>query len=271
VDYQKLLTDNLSLLQRVVQGVARRHRLRPDEADDIFGDVQLKLVENDYQILRQFQQRASLRTYLTVVVTRHVLDKRNALWGKWRPSAYAKRLGPIATQLERFITRDGLSFQEAVQSLRMNYFVSEPEEELYRMSLGFPDRLARSFVNDAMLHDAPGSKSPEPRFELERRAALSRKTGLALNAALAGLDTVDRLLLKMYFKEDLQISSIAKVLKIDQKLLYRRKERVLAVLARELAAQGVERNDVLEILGEDLEVRFGDDASPENGERRPTI
>ena len=40
-------------------------------------------------------------------------DWRNARWGKWRPSAEARRQGALATHLERLMRRDGLTFEEA--------------------------------------------------------------------------------------------------------------------------------------------------------------
>src|SRR4029453_14108130 len=45
----------------------------------------LRLVEDDYDVLRRFQARSSLPTYVTVVIQRLFLDYRNRLWGKWRP------------------------------------------------------------------------------------------------------------------------------------------------------------------------------------------
>jgi RNA polymerase sigma factor for flagellar operon FliA len=40
------------------------------EADDFASHPKLKLIEDDYAILRKFQGRSSLRTYLTVVIER---------------------------------------------------------------------------------------------------------------------------------------------------------------------------------------------------------
>ena len=40
-------------------------------------------------------------------------EARIAEWGKWRPSAVAKRLGPTAVLLDRLLTRDGRPFDDA--------------------------------------------------------------------------------------------------------------------------------------------------------------
>src|SRR5215208_5464467 len=55
------------------------------------------------QVRRRFERRSSLPTYVTVVIQRLFLDYRNRLWGKWRPSSDAKRLGPTAMLLERLV------------------------------------------------------------------------------------------------------------------------------------------------------------------------
>jgi len=51
----------------VVRTIARRHRLPADEADELGSSVRLKLVENDYEVLRKFEGRSQLRTYLITV------------------------------------------------------------------------------------------------------------------------------------------------------------------------------------------------------------
>lgn len=270
VDYSQLLTDNLGLLKSVVQSVARRQHLSLEDADDMFGDLQVKLIENDYFVLRQFQHRASLRTYLSVLATRHVLDRRNAMWGKWRPSTYAKRMGPMAILLERLLMRDGLTLQEAVQSLRYNHRITLPEAELHRISLGFPRRSMRRFVDVGEIEEAPAGPSSEPDLDAEHRSTIAEKLAAAMRSALAELDAVDRLILKMHFQESLQISSIAKALKIEQKLLYRRRDRVLAGLAHRLALEGIGEHDVRDLIGEDLQFRLSEDAPTGNDDPRPT-
>ena len=100
MDYERFLLENLGTVERVVAYVARRHRLSRDEANELSSAVKLKLVDHDYEVLRRYEGRSSLRTYLTAVVIRLFLDDRVARWGKWRPSAQAKRLGAVAVLLD---------------------------------------------------------------------------------------------------------------------------------------------------------------------------
>jgi RNA polymerase sigma factor (sigma-70 family) len=250
--------------------VAHHHRLRDYEVEELLGAIQLKLVENDYEALRRFEGRSTLATYLRSIVTRHLLDERTARWGRWRPSVYARRLGATAMHLEMLMTRDGLGFAEAVQVLRSNRVVVESESELYRLSLGFPARAPRRFVDVAVLQRMPVDDAVDKHLDGERQAALALRTGAALNAALEALDPPDRLLLRMHFEHNLPLSKIARLLQMDQKALYRRKDQLLVLLGRELARQGLRREDIVGILGEDLDLRVEPDERTRKTATRPS-
>jgi RNA polymerase sigma factor (sigma-70 family) len=252
-DPARFLTDNLALLDRVVRRVAHRHRLRDDDTEELRGAVQLKLVENDYDAIRRFEGRASFETYLLAIVTRHLLDERNARWGKWRPSVYAKRLGPVAVQLEMLLTRDGVSFDEAVQRLRTRMDVTESDESLHRISLAFPMRAARRFVPIEMIEELPGGRQADDDLERSRRAEVTAKAIRALRSARQQLKDEDQLLLRMCFEQNLSLATVARVLQLEQKPLYRRREQILNVLRRALNEQGVSADDVRDVLGGDLE------------------
>ncbi len=71
----------LGLIYHVIHYTAhlRSVSLLPEDVEDIAAEIVSRLVENDYQILRQFRGQASLATYLTVVCRRlclHELTKR---------------------------------------------------------------------------------------------------------------------------------------------------------------------------------------------------
>jgi len=80
----------LRTISQVIRQVCRTSRLRPEDQEDFAQSVHVRLLERNYDVIRRFAARSSLRTYLTVVVRRMLLDWRNANQGKWRPSAAAK-------------------------------------------------------------------------------------------------------------------------------------------------------------------------------------
>src|SRR5215510_1984357 len=92
VEGEALFLASLPVIDDITGQVCRRHRLSAAEADDFRSEVRLHFIDRDYEVLRRFEQRSSLPTYVTVVIQRLFLDYRNRLWGKWRPSADAKRL-----------------------------------------------------------------------------------------------------------------------------------------------------------------------------------
>ena len=94
MDYQRLLLDHLDLIDQIVRTVGRRRHLSAAEQEDFASFVNLRLVDDDYAILRKFQNRSTLWTYLAAVIERMSLDFCAEEWGRWRPSAMAERLGP---------------------------------------------------------------------------------------------------------------------------------------------------------------------------------
>lgn len=62
----------LSLIYHVIGYTAhlRSVRLRPEDVEDIAAEVLLKIVANDFRVLREFRGESSLATYLSVVARR---------------------------------------------------------------------------------------------------------------------------------------------------------------------------------------------------------
>src|SRR4030088_1334139 len=67
---ETLFVSQLPVIEAVIAHVSRRHRLAATEAQEFGSEVALRLMQNDHEVLRRFQGRSSLRTYLTVVVNR---------------------------------------------------------------------------------------------------------------------------------------------------------------------------------------------------------
>jgi hypothetical protein len=104
---EALFLSCLAVIDEVTGQLCRRHRLSSDESDDFRSEVRLHFSQRDFDPLRRFEGRSSLQTYLTVVISRLFLDYRNRLWGRWRPSTEAERLGASAIPIERLVLHDG--------------------------------------------------------------------------------------------------------------------------------------------------------------------
>ena len=247
-DARALLLAQLDAIERAVDFVCRRHHLGPDDADDFKSHVSLKFLEDDCVILRKFQGRSSIRTYLAVVVQRLFLDYRNAAWGKWRPSADAKRAGPIAVLLEQLIVRDGHTCDEACELLRNNHHVSVRRAELEILIARLPVRVRRRFDSEESLVDMPAQDGAADQLVVqEHHRTKSEHLKHALESGLAQISTQDRLVLKMRFEDGRTVAEIATTLGVEQKPLYRRLERLLTQLRSDLEAKGLEAADVLDV------------------------
>jgi RNA polymerase sigma factor (sigma-70 family) len=243
---ETFFVSQLRVIEAVVAHVSRRHHLTATETQEFGSEVTLRLIQRDYEVLRRFQGRSSLRTYLTVVVNRLFLDYRIRLWGKWRPSAEAKRLGPVAMSLERLITRDGWSFEQAVEVLRTSHSVEESRDDLYaiyvRLSPSVPNR---HFVTEDSAQDVPSPESaPDEILIRAEREFAGNRVRLALDRARQRLTSEERVILNMRFDDGFPVSEIAAALRLDQKRLYRRIDGILQRLRAGLVADGISPEDV---------------------------
>jgi RNA polymerase sigma factor (sigma-70 family) len=234
---QEMFTSHLAVIQRVIASVVRRHQLSAADAEEFRSVVYLRLIEHDYRALRQFQHRSSIRTFLNVVIERLYLDFRNHEWGKWRPSAKARRLGREALLLERLIARDGFTLSEAVEILRCQHGVTLPPAELSALGAGVrarPLRQPADLEGLLELRDAgPLADELVARAQSARRAVATCR---ALARAVAALPPVDRQLIDLRFREGRTVAEIARTLRMDQKQLYRRLAQLLTGLRQALEA-----------------------------------
>ena len=230
----QLFLTNLPTIESLVQMVARQQRMTWADAEEFASIVRLRLIEDDYAILRKFRGGSSLRTYLTVVIARQALDYRDACWGRWRPSRAARRLGRPAVMLEKLIVRDGLSLDEAWRALPGGGDVTDPER-LRAFAAGLQPRLRRHYVSiDDMEECRAGATDPDVDNVMR-----DHRVAAALAGALRTLPPADSRLLRLRFSEGLSISSIARSEGIDQASLYRRVATLLRRLRRDLEARGI--------------------------------
>lgn len=240
---------NRQLIDRVIGAIGHRHRLAPVDAEDFGSLVRLHLLQDDCAVLRKFEGRSSLKTYLAAVITHLHQDWQNSRFGKWRPSAEARRLGPLAVQLERLIVRDRLQFDEAHETLRTNFKVTESRQSLEAMAAQFPTRTGRRFVSDETLADLEAVDTVTDASVRERQAGeAARRATAVLGSALRKLPHQDRLILRMRFEDDFAVVDIAQALHLDQKPLYRRIERLLGALRGELECAGITADAAAEVL-----------------------
>lgn len=245
---RELFENHWTLIESVIRWVSKRHCLRAEEAEDFASHAALKLVEDDYGVLRKFRGQSSLRTYLTTVITRIFLDYRIARWGKWRRSAAAAKAGPIGVRLDRLMFRDGYTMNEAVALVAGDPQVVMTHAELLSLAATLPSRSPRRQESEAALEELVAQESAEDNVALREAVRCTLSVRKALVRAFGELPGDDRLLLKMRFREDWSVARMASMLDCEAKGLYRRVHRALRALHSSMLASGVTQEEVATVL-----------------------
>lgn len=262
---EQLYLAQLETIRKLAAYACRRYGFGREEVEDFTQHVLAKIWADGCAVLRKFQGRSNLASYLAVVVQRALQDWVNSRWGKWRPSKQAQRRGQLAIDLETLLVRDRLGFDEACRTLRTRG-ATATDAELSAIAARLPPRAPRrsdgSYEGAGGSGDLRGSAAPGRR---EPVAAESADDGIrnserqqrwqhamqALLVALAALPAEDRLIAKMV--GEFGVVDIAAHLGLDrkaQKALYKRRDKILKRLREELESAGISAEDVAEILGD---------------------
>jgi RNA polymerase sigma factor (sigma-70 family) len=243
---EELFLARLPVIERVIGWVAARRGLRGADAEDFASTVRTRLVENGYEALARFEGRSSLKTYLTAVINRLYLDFQVQRFGKWRSSAEARRLGPLAMRLECLLFRDGLPFEEACGVLASDTRLSATRDALEALRLRLPPRPVRGRPGDRAV--PVSTESGDVAVERAERQALAERTFSAIRRSLGRLPARDRIFLRLHVESGLTVAETARALGEPQKALYRKKEEILKRLRADLEAEGVLLHDARELL-----------------------
>ena len=245
-DRERLFLQQLPAIDRIIAIVARRNALSTSDADEFAAWARGRLTDGDYAILRKFGGRSSLPTYLSVVLGNLFRDYRNSIWGRWRPSASALRMGPIGVRLEELMFRDGSPLREAIGIVR-SAGAGESDIQLARMAARLPNRPLDREVALEAIGDAVPDIAPVPLLSADERT----RVDAALLDALNELHDEDRVITRMRFWDGVSIADIARLLHLEQKPLYRRIEATQRQLREALTRRGVTEQDARELLSED--------------------
>jgi RNA polymerase sigma factor (sigma-70 family) len=265
---EEVFLEHLELIERTASRACRRRRLGPAETEDFVSQVKVKLIEDDYAVLRKFRGKSRVSTYLITVINNYSLDYLDHLYGKWRPSAEARRQGPVAVILDRLLTRDGYSFDEACQILTTNLGVECDWRELDQIAARLPPRSPRQSEGEESLRHLPAPDGrPDRRFFAKELDSEKRRILILLHEALETLPAADRLIVKLRCR--LTVAEIARRLHREQKPLYRRIDGILGQLRRDLEAKGVTAAEVAELLAADDAGEEPSGSGPHALDRRP--
>jgi len=249
VNAHEVFVAHQDFIERALKVVCARQRLIGPDAEDFCSAFRLHLMEGDYAIFTKFQGRSSIQTYLVSVVTHFFQDWRNARWGKWRPSAEARRLGPIAVEFETLCARDQIGFEAACELLCARYQGSLSRADIEAIAGKVPARQKRAFVSDGDIVNLPSTVAAADAPLLAQESAVQAQRATAgMRAAIGALPVQDQLIVRMLVQDNLSVATISRTLNLPQKPLYRRIHQVLAVLRAHLEQLGFSAVDASELL-----------------------
>jgi RNA polymerase sigma factor (sigma-70 family) len=265
-----LFEDNLETIERAILRVCRNARLDRTAAEDFASGARLALLDDDCALLRKFEGRSSLATYLTIVVRRLLADMRRAD-GRWYASAEAQRRGPAAVRLEQLTARDRRSFADAAEIVQREH----PEvtvRDLEQIAASLPERAPRPQlvpVDDGDVERFAGGGTAGDLVEALDVARRSEQANDVVRAAMRTMTPQDRVILRLRFGGNASIVSIARALGLEQRPLYRRIEALLAALRRALEAAGIDAASAADLIGKPEEMlNFG--LERKNGPAHPS-
>jgi RNA polymerase sigma factor (sigma-70 family) len=245
----ELFLKYLPVIERLIQHSVRRSYLQPEEAEDFASTVNLKLISNDYEVIRQWRGKCTFKTYLGVVIKRARCDYLDHLWGKWRPSAEAKSLGPLAIKLEQLLHKDEFTFDEACQILQVNLKVEISTQELIDLAAQLPPRTRRRKLGEEALQEAEAAEHSDGPAQEKERQAKRRWILESLKKVLKELPKDEQVIIDLK-KKGVKIKAMSVMIGIEQKKLYRRVDGIMEKLRSHLQREGIGIEDVREILGD---------------------
>lgn len=247
---ERLFINNLETVDRLLGKLCHRHGMHGDDAEEFGSWVKTRLIESDYAAFRQFRGEASISTYLAVVLAMELREYRVKNWGRWRPSAVARRAGSVVIELERLMHRDHVPFRQAAETLRSRGLTTATDRELQSLANALPQRqpLRPVYVSTDAVGSVPSENDSETAVAAEVMRETQQALLQALDDAIAAQAPEDRVILKLRFWENMGVADIARALNLEQKPLYRRIYTLLARLRQQLESAGISRSAVAEMI-----------------------
>ncbi|HSU14725.1 MAG TPA: hypothetical protein VLK66_11540 [Longimicrobium sp.] len=252
MDPRTLFLDSLPAIEGIAASICRMYSVWGDDAEEFASWAKERLMEDDYAVLRKYRGESELNTFLTVVVTRLFHAHTRERLGRWRPSAVAERLGQVAKDLEVLVNRDGCTLQEAGERLRTSGRTDMSDIELARLLARLPARspLRPVEVGADPLDLSPAASRADERIQAEEMERQRRTVRAALFRAMRTLKPEERVIVRMNLADGRSVADVARALKLDQRALYRRIERLRQQLKVSMENQGISGGDVHDMFEE---------------------
>lgn len=247
---RRKLERHLGLVYGVVEYVCRIHALVGDEQDEFRSFVLERLVDDDYAKIRAYRGPGSFSSFLVTVVNNLSYDFRNKQFGKWRPSAGARRVGDHAVLLERLLQRDRRPMEEAI-NIVCDQFATIPRREIARLAGELYGNPSRTVVDERVLARVPTVETADGPLHEEELGRKRRHLTELLMSAIRELKPADQLLIRLRYFDQMSPKAVAPMLKKRVAWVYRRCDALRQQLLARLTQMGLARHEIRQLFGED--------------------
>jgi RNA polymerase sigma factor (sigma-70 family) len=265
--YRLLITDNLEYIEhqcRKACGVHLHQDITTDNcADELFIELIGHLEAFDFKRLREFEGRANIRTYLTVIISNLLVDLLRSKKGRGRERERAREFGETGERLYDLIIRRGYTTAEACEALKTSYSMDLSFNELAAMAEKIRGCLRSS--QKAVAEDVPSGKmgpstfldeageiviadnryNPEDEIISRQRSSLAKNLLPELSGLLSG---EDKLIFRMKFPlNDKELpkrnADIAKMVGLSEKAVEKRVTKILRKCRELILGKGLSLED----------------------------
>lgn len=245
-EFSLLLERELPLIEKITNVICRRRGMNTDDIEEFAAEVKLRLVKNDYAILRAYERRSRFTTYISAVIRRLLIDYQRHNLGKWHDSAEAQRLGRLGIEVERAMLRDGRSREETLALLRGKH-PGVTIDEIERIAMLLPTRIRHKLVpiEEAEMIESRGDADRAMQSDMAARISA------VVCAFIDKLPRDEQLIFRLRFDCNMTVAQISRSLHRDQQVLYRLLYKHFDALRAELTNVGVDARSVEDLIGSD--------------------
>jgi DNA-directed RNA polymerase specialized sigma24 family protein len=242
-------------LERAIRAVLTRHG--PYDLD-VAQEIRLRVCRDGCAALGRIHDEADSFPFLYGLAARTHADRTRRERGRFRSSVAARRLGPVAVQIERLVMLDGLTVEAACDFLADNRDV-QGEAAWERLVGELRSRAPRPpsprSLSEADARLPAGDRDPEQQL-------VARVVITVVRAELESLSSETRALLAARFGAGSRLPEVAAARGVGVKKLYRDSATVCGEIGTRLRSSGIEWRDVEPVLSDviqEIEVFGGRD------------
>ena len=245
---EALFLEIMPRLEDLIRQTCFRRRLGTQEREDLRSLVFEHLIDRNYRVLRSFEGRSLPTTFLRTVIRRLLIDQRFRSQGRWRPSATARRLGPVGILLDQLLHRDGFTHREAIEIAQQELGEQATRSEIFEICLRLPARPPRQRAGELEIETLKAPVGTDWLLFSRERVGMAERIETDLNEAFEALEPDERLILKLRYHDGLSVRQIGERLGLDPKPLYHLCNRCLGKLRSCLAERGIRWREIREVV-----------------------